>query len=349
MPKDYIKIFDAVDSKRTKLEEENIASMQKMGTYPRMFSFPITLQFELTGACNLSCQHCYNRSGDKDRILSTSMTPADWKELSHQIVREGGIFQCIISGGEPLLLGDDLFDIMDILHDDGTSFVVITNGMLLDKAKVKNFTKYRYFWFQISIDGSTAELHDEFRGVHNSWKNAVNGALEISNHGIPLVIAHSVTPKTLPYLEDMVNLAYSIGAGSIMVGEVLASGRAISNEGLLLTHEQRNQLYELINGLSQKYAGKIKIERSMNISTSMERYMSQPNGGGIIRPNGDFRLDCMVPFTIGNVLEESIRSIWNRNGNTAWNNPKVLDYIKSIDNEKQRGNIMNHVSDDIRI
>lgn len=349
MAKDYIKIYEAVDAKRTKQEKENILAMQAAGIYPESFSFPMTLQFELTGACNLKCKHCYNRSGDADRIQHTRMTPDKWKALAKQVVAEGGIFQCIISGGEPLLLGDNLFDIMDILHDDGTSFVVITNGMLLDKQKAKRFAKYRYFWFQISIDGSTADLHDSFRGVEKSWENAVNGAMEISANGIPLVIAHSVTPQTLPYLEDMIKLAWSVGAGSIMIGEILPSGRAVYNEDILLTCNQRNYLYEKIDELSKKYANKIKIERSMNVSSSMERYVNQPNSGCIVRPNGDLRLDCMAPFVIGNVLEESIKEIWDKKGKDAWHNQKVLDFIESLDHESQRGNILNHVSEDIKI
>lgn len=349
MSKDYVKIYNAIDLRRAKQEKENIDAMQAAGLYPKFFSFPVTLQFELTGACNLKCKHCYNRSGDVDRVQYTKMSPVHWKELARNIVDLGGIFQCIISGGEPLLLGNDLFDIMDILHDDGTSFVVITNGMLLDKEKAKRFAKYRFFWFQISIDGSTPELHDSFRGVKGSWEKAVNGAMEISNNGIPLVIAHSVTPETLPYLEDMVNLAYSVGAGSIMIGEILPSGRAIANKDILLSHDQRNYLYEKIEQLNETYAGKIKIERSMNINSSMERYVSAPNFGGIVRPNGDFRLDCMAPFTIGNILEEDIKSIWDSKGKDAWKNPKVLDFIKSIDSEKQMGNILNHVSEDIRL
>lgn len=349
MSKDYIKIFEAIDAQRAKQEKAKIEAMQASKMYPKSFSFPITMQFELTGACNLRCKHCYNRSGDKDRVKYTCMTPQRWKNLARDIVAEGGIFQCIISGGEPLLLGDELFEIMDILHNDGTSFVVITNGMLLTKEKAKRFSKYRYFWFQISIDGSIAELHDEFRGVNGSWENAVKGAMEISDNGIPLVIAHSVTPTTLPYLEDMVEFAYKIGAGSIMVGEILPSGRAVSNTDILLNHEQRNALYEKINELNQKYAGRIKVERSMNISSSMARYTAQPNSGGIIRPNGDFRLDCMAPFTIGNVLEEPIHLIWDKKGKDAWHNPKVIDFINSIDSDKQQGSIINHVSEDVRL
>ena len=349
MPKDYIKMFEAIDKKRAEDEKRNIENLQKMGMYPKQFSFPVTLQFELTGSCNLKCKHCYNRSGDKDNINRTIMNADKWKELAKDVVYNGGIFQCIISGGEPLLLGDDLFDIMDILHDDGTSFVVITNGMLLNKKIAKRFAKYRFFWFQISIDGSTESIHDSFRGVDGSWENAVNGAMEITNNGIPLVIAHSVTPDNIEYLEDMVKLSYSVGAGSIIIGEVLPSGRAISNRELLLSKEQRNYLYMKVNELSQKYAGKIKIERSMNINSSMYRYTSQPNSGGIIRPNGDFRLDCMAPFTIGNVLEKPISSIWKEKGEHAWHNPQVMEYVKSIDMDKQQGNILNHVSEDIRL
>ncbi len=349
MAKDYIKIFEALDAKRIAQEGANIKAMQAAGIYPLYHSFPITLQFELTGACNLKCKHCYNRSGDADRIQYTRMTPQKWKELAREIVADGGIFQCIISGGEPLLLRDDLFEIMDILHEDGTSFVVITNGLLLSKEKVKKFAKYRYFWFQISIDGSTAALHDEFRGVVGSWERAVNGAMEISDKGIPLVIAHSVTPKNLPYLEDMVQLAYRVGAGGILIGEILPSGRAFSHMDTLLSHEQRNELYGQIDTLNKKYAGRIKIERSMSMRFSMEHYLAHPNGGGIVRPNGDLRLDCMAPFVIGNVLEEPIKEIWDRKGRDAWHDSKVEAFIKSIDSEKQQGSILNHVSDDIRL
>ena len=186
--KDYIKINNVIDEKNMERANQNIKALQAIGAFPKRYTYPITLQFELTGQCNLACKHCYNRSGDQDR--ETLMTPDKWCELSRQVVKDGGIFQCIISGGEPLLLGDRLFDIMDILHDDGTSFVVITNGFLLTREKVQSFKKYRFFWFQVSIDGPTAAIHDEFRGVKGSWERAVNGALEASNAGLPLVIAN---------------------------------------------------------------------------------------------------------------------------------------------------------------
>lgn len=345
--KDFIKKYKTIDQKNLQALRSNLATLQGMGAYPEKFNYPLTLQFELTGACNLACKHCYNRSGDKDR--TTYMTSDKWCELARQVVRDGGIFQCIISGGEPLLLGDRLFDIMDILHEDGTSFVVITNGLLLTKEMVHKFNKYRYFWFQISIDGSEEGIHDTFRGVAGSFKKAVNAALEISDMGIPLVIAHSVTPDNLTKLEDMVNLAYRLGANSIILGDVLPSGRAIENSEIILSREQKNLLYGQVDELNKKYRGKITIQRSADLKTQMERYTVEVNSGGIIRPNGDFRLDCMAPFVIGNVLEKSVKDIWKEKGTVAWNAQPVKDYINAINDEKQTSNIRNHVDDDVAL
>lgn len=345
--KNYLKKYRTLDEKSLKAVKQNIATLQNIGAYPKKFNYPITLQFELTGQCNLKCKHCYNRSGDSDR--KTLMTPEKWCELSRQIVSDGGIFQCIISGGEPLLLGDKLFDIMDILHDDGTSFVVISNAFLLTKEKVRRFAKYRYFWFQISIDGSTAEIHDNFRGVEGSFDRAVNGALEISDAGIPLVIAHTVTPQNINFVEDMINLAYRLGANSIILGEVMFSGRAYENAEIVLNDEQKNLLYSQIEEFSRKYAGRITIQRSAELKIQMERYMAEVNAGGIIRPDGDFRLDCMAPFTIGNVLEKSVKEIWLDKGIDAWKSDAVKNYVSAIDEDTQESNVKNHVDADFKL
>lgn len=345
--KDYIKINHVLDMKANEKGRQRIELLQNQGLYPKSFLYPITLQFELTGKCNLACKHCYNRSGDQDRQDTTYMTPDKWRTLAKEIVNDGGIFQCIISGGEPLLLGEDLFEIMDILHDDGTSFVMITNGLLLTKEKVNKLRKYRFFWFQISIDGHSPEIHDPFRGVNGSWQNAVNGAMEISNAGLPLVIAHSVTPDNLPHLEEMVHLAYQLGANSIILGDILPSGRAVSNSNLLLTPEQKNYLYKMIDELSKAYQGKIQIERSAGLKTQMGLYTGRPNSGGIIRPNGDFRLDCMAPFIIGNVLKTPLKQLWQEKGITAWQSPLVQEYIASIHDDGTGATIRNHVDRDI--
>lgn len=217
------------------------------------------------------------------------------------------------------------------------------------KKFIRRFAKYRYFWFQISIDGSTAELYDEFRGVEGSFNRSVNGALEISDAGIPLVIAHTVTPKNLAQLEDMINLSYQLGANSIILGEVMPSGRAYEHAEVILSDEQKNFLYGQIEELSKKFSGKIVIQRSAELKIQMERYVSEVNAGGIIRPNGDFRIDCMAPFTIGNVLKETVKNIWLTKGIDAWRSDLVKNFVAAIDEDRQASNYKNHVEADVAL
>lgn len=345
--KDFVKIANAIDKKNYERSVANTKTLQENYLYPKKLSFPMTLQFELTSNCNLRCKHCYNASGIKN--FSDAMTIEQWLKLSKYIVSKGGIFECILSGGEPLLIGDALFDIMDILHDDGTAFLLITNGMLLTEEKVRKLKKYRFMWLQVSIDGYNEETHDEFRGVKGSWEKAVNGAYYVSKHGIPLTIAHSVTPKSLADIEKMCELAYQLGAGTILLGEITPSGRSINHQDILLSYEERNELLKKTEEQRNKYAGRMVIERSANTKIQLMRYQKTLNTGAIIRPNGDIRLDCMTPFKIGNVLSDDLYEIWNAKSESCWSNPQLIQYIEEMDLQTGISNLQNYVDEDILI
>lgn len=344
--KDYSAIYNKFDEKHVLQVKENMGVLQNTGKHPKEFTFPTTIQYELTSACNLKCIHCYNRSGDSN--VTTNMTPRLWLELTQHIVESGGIFQCILSGGEPLLLGDDLLPIMDVFHNDGTSFVLITNGFYLNKNWVAKLKKYRFYWIQISIDGVSPEYHDQFRGVKNSWKQAVEAAFMVANAGIPLMIAHTVTSDNLCDMEKMADLAYEIGASGIMFGEILPSGRAFEYMDKMLSKGQKNVMFQKIENIKSSYNGKMDIQRSATIKHQLKRYSVMPNAGVIIRPNGDVRMDCMTPFILGNVLETPFETIWKTKGNNCWNREEVQQYIDSIDlNSNESCQMSNHVDSDI--
>lgn len=348
--KDWVKINFYKDLKAAKDEAENLQALIAKNLYPEKFAMPLTLQFELTTHCNVHCRHCYNMSGDNNKNIDP-MTPERWKNFARYLVERGGIFQCVISGGEPLLLGDDLFNIMDILHNDGTSFLVISNGLLMTPEKAKRFKKYRYKWFQISIDGVTASRHDEFRQRDGSYDKAVNAVFTLSSLGIPVMIAHSVTPENLHEVDDMCKLAYALGASGIILGEIMPSGRAFyDSERLILNREQKNILAEKIAENMQIYSGKMLVQRSSTAKIQLTRNVNEPNTGAIIRPNGDIRLDCTAPFVIGNILEDDFCEIWNKKAHGAWQNSEVIKYIESYEDfEDVNHERKNYFDADIRL
>lgn len=329
--KDLVKFIKIKDEQEAQLSKNQIKQMQLDNKYPNFFEFPLTMQFELTENCNLMCKHCYNSSGIK--YFKDNMSVNKWIEFSKYITMNGGIFQCILSGGEPLLLGDNLFKIMDILHDNGTAFILITNGFLLTPNIADKLSKYRFMWLQVSIDAFNAEKHDEFRKVNGSWEKAVKGAYEISKRGIPLTIAHTVTPNTLYDIDNMCDLAYELGASTIIIGEVTPSGRSNENEDIFLSYEQKNIMLQKIHDNLERYQGKMIINRSTNTKLQLQQYQNTPNNGVIIRPNGDIRLDCMTPFTLGNILKDDFKTVWLEKGINCWHHSEVNKFIAGVDSE----------------
>lgn len=341
----YLKILGNIDSQNEKGVNR---ALEKEGFYSKNHGFPIaSLQFELTSHCNLACKHCYNNSGINK--ITDAMTSQNWISFSEYLVEHGGIFECIISGGEPLLLGNELFKIMDILHEDGTLFFLITNGYLLTKEIADQLRKYRYHKIQVSIDGVTSEYHDSFRQRNGSWKKAVDGAFAIANNGIPLKIAHCVTPYNIHDIDDMCALAYSLGASSIMVGELCLSGRAAINQDLLLSNEQRVLLFQKVRENISRYKGKMGVKCSHSVKEGLERHYKSPNSGAIIRPNGDVRIDGMAPFVVGNILTDDFAEVWTKKIFDSWNSPQVLEFINSFDKEDRNYSFINYVERDVYI
>ncbi|WP_294471321.1 radical SAM/SPASM domain-containing protein [uncultured Ruminococcus sp.] len=336
-----VESYYELDKARISAQKRNINKLQSAGLYPDRFDLPLLLQFELTRKCNVFCKHCYNNSG-RDNSVADAMTPEKWKNLCKYLVEHGGIFECILSGGEPLLLGNDLFDIMDILHDDGTYFLLITNGFLLTREIVDRLIKYRYKWIQVSIDGATADFHDAFRRRIGSWERAVKGAFMVSSAGLPLTIAHSVSPQNLNDVDEMCDLAYSLGAGNLILGTISLSGRTFDNDYLVLSPEENELLLEKIEFNANRFRGKMQIQRSLDERLQFEQNVGIPNGGLIIRPDGNIRLDCMTPFVLGNVLSDDLIEIWRSKGVDCWDRPEVKAYY-----EHNGVIVKNYVDDDI--
>ncbi len=347
--KDRVQLYHEKAMEEMRRSVARIREMQKQSSWPHYFSFPPRLQLELTSRCNMRCRHCYNNSGvpqpTKDR-----MTPEEWRRFARYLADRGGVAQCVLSGGEPLLMGDTVFDIMDILRENDTTFLVFTNGYLLDRDRVRRFAEYRYQWFQISIDGAEASVHDPFRQCPGSWERAVRGAGMIAEAGLPLQIAHTVTSENLSGLRAMCELACRTGAGTLLLGEVNLSGRASEHRSLLLSREQKNQYLQAYEELTEEYAGRLTLLLTGPVKIHLMSLAGKPMDYAVIRPNGDIRLDCLAPFVIGNVLDEDLATVWRKKAPDCWQDERVTDYIAGFSDETDQNEAFgNYTDQDIRL
>jgi MoaA/NifB/PqqE/SkfB family radical SAM enzyme len=330
-----------------RVTDKMLEQLQSKNIFPKELDSPLGCQLELTHRCNLRCKQCYNQSGCSKPDISFDK----WMDVAKQLV-DMNIFECVISGGEPLLLGDKLYKLMDVLDDSGIRFILVTNGLLMDERNVKRLSKYDYYWIQVSIDGSRPEIHDKIRGVKGSWKKAVNAAKMISQAGLPLVISHVIQRDNIDYLDEMLRTSYLLGAKRIITGKFTFSGRAILNRKEIdIDYSKIKDVYQLLKTRRNEYEGRMNIMTSTDPTFYLRYRILEPSSVLLIRPNGDVKIDCILPFKIGNVLDEEISSIWDRIGKSAWKNNEIIEYIKSI--KEERDMISKHprpyVDDDVLI
>ena len=346
------RLLPAVPGRSNQIELLRVTSklleqLQSKNIFPKELDSPLGCQLELTHRCNLRCMQCYNQSGCSKPDISFGK----WMDVTRQLV-DMNIFECVISGGEPLLLKDKLYKLMDILDNNNVRFIFVTNGLLLDERKVKKLSKYDYYWIQVSIDGSRPEIHDKIRGVKGSWKKAISAAKMISQAGLPLVISHVIQRDNIDYLDEMIKTSYLLGAKRMITGKFTFSGRAILNrKSIDVDYNKIREAYQLLKIRHNDYEGRMDIVTSTDPAFYLRYRILEPSNVLLIRPNGDVKVDCILPFKIGNVLNEKISSIWNRIGKSAWKNNKIIEYIKSVKEERDMISVhpRPYVDDDILI
>ncbi len=303
------------------------------GILPEEYENPVSLQFELTHKCNQKCLHCYNQSG-MEANLKSDLPIARWKELARE-AGELGVFECTISGGEALLLGDGLFEIMDILAEYDIRIRFITNGMLLTQPILDKMKKYKLKWLQVSIDGSRPELHDYIRNTEGAFRKAISAANLVKINGFPLLIAHAVVKTNLDYVEEMIDTAYILGAEGIIIAPFIYAGRAIINQDKLdLTPEEISSVLSKIHAKKKEYNKRMIILTSLEEQGTLQLKNISANSAMLINPSGDVKIDCLMPFFIGNVLNNSIHEIWESIGKKIRGNGQIKEYLQSIKSSK---------------
>lgn len=309
------------------LYKQKYTKLISTGLIPEELSAPTSLHLELTYKCNQSCLHCYNQSGNEQR-LEEELSLERWKQIARE-TGELGIFKISLSGGEPLLLGNKLFEIMDILNEYNIRLQLITNGVLVTQKILDNLKKYKVNFIQISIDGSRPELHNYLRGA-DSFEKAVFAANLIKTNGLPLMVSHVIAKPNLEFIDEMIDLAYYLGSDFIIIGPFFYSGRAITNkEKLELSEEEISFVYKKLQNKKKEYHGRMKIYPANEVSF-LKLNTIESDLRLLIYPNGDVKINCELPFKIGNVKDKNIKEIWDTIGKNIWKKDSVIDYIWSL-------------------
>lgn len=205
---------------------------------------PKTLTLAVTGACNLTCCHCWVEAGAPSapdhvpvRLLKKMITA--FAVLGGEGLR--------LTGGEPLCHPDWL-ELIRFSRSTGFSRLALqTNGMLFtDKhVAVLHEIDFTGLSIQISLDGATPAAHDLVRGA-GAYAGTLAGIQKLAQAGFAGRISLFMTEMrhNLEDIPALLELADSFGINGFSSGTLVVGGRA--SEGSAVAPPDCDQYLRLL-------------------------------------------------------------------------------------------------------
>jgi radical SAM protein with 4Fe4S-binding SPASM domain len=272
-------------------------------------SAPITIDWEITMSCNLSCIHCcFNAGKALQRELNTSEIKSVISEIS-----DLGVFRISFTGGEPLMRSDFL-EIAEYAYYLGLGLALNTNGTLIDKKVAKKLSKI-FFEVQVSLDGSEPEINDYIRGKKGAYKKALKGIINLKEAGSHVVINTTAMKPNINNIFKILDLAIKLGVDCYRIIPVRTLGRA--SKDLELNIKEMINIWRSLAEIKQEVKEKIKIEL-----TTVPTILTECVEEGIfacpaaitkcaISPQGFVKpCDAFDIFVGGNIRDQTLQKIW---------------------------------------
>ena len=229
---------------------------------------PFLAIWEVTQSCDLACKHC--RAAAQPLAHPDQLTTEEGKGLIDQIANlHVPIF--VFTGGDPLKR-PDLYELIQYASGKGVKVAVTPSATpLLTREAIFKMKEAGLVRLGISLDGSSPEIHDAFRGLPGAWARTIQ-AIEWANEaGIPIQVHTTISRHNAHDLDNLCNLFEKLAIVMWNVFFLVPVGRG--QLGDLLTGEEFEQVFGKIYELSQRVSFQIKTTEAMHY----RRYLLQHN------------------------------------------------------------------------
>ena len=180
------------------------------------------IAWEITRRCNLNCVHCRS-SSELEAKEHPDFSLAEAKRVLDDISSFAQPV-VVLSGGEPLLR-NDVFDIAAYGTEKGLRMCLATNGTLVTEKICQKIKKAGIRMVSLSLDGSTAEVHDDFRNQQGAFDGPIRAAALFKKNEIPFLVNSSFTKRNQEEIPKVYKLAKKIGATAWYMFMIVPTGR----------------------------------------------------------------------------------------------------------------------------
>jgi AdoMet-dependent heme synthase len=291
---------------------------------PRDFdSRPMLVIWEMTQACDLKCFHCRANSRPKRHPLELSTAEA-FHLIDQIAAMKVPLF--VLTGGDPLKRPDLMPIVQYACHRGVHTSLTPSVTPLLVKDVIFRLKEAGLMRLALSLDGSTAVLHEGFRGVPGAYARTLEAVEWCHQAGLPVQINTTVSRRNLDDLDKMIELLESLRVVLWSVFFLVPTGRAQLED--LLDADEHERIFEKLYSASKRVKFHIKTTEGQhyrryvlqqkakdsapldNLIARAPRGVNDGKGFAFVSHTGEVFPSGFLPLAAGNVLWEPLAEIY---------------------------------------
>ncbi|RPI30585.1 MAG: TIGR04053 family radical SAM/SPASM domain-containing protein [Chloroflexota bacterium] len=207
---------------------------------------PFTIAWEVTRACAFSCVHC--RADAQHQRDPKELSTEEGYQLIDRLKNFGSPI-LVFTGGDPMMR-KDLFELIAYATSQGLRCSLTPTATALPtQERLEQALNAGIRRLALSLDASTPEAHDTFRGVPGSWERTMRILQTARQVGLSAQVNTTVSRYNLHLLADMVPFIQEAGAVQWSVFFLVPTGRA--QMAWMISANEHEAVFNWLYDLSQ--------------------------------------------------------------------------------------------------
>ncbi|HSV30616.1 MAG TPA: radical SAM protein [Atribacteraceae bacterium] len=207
----------------------------------------MNFQWHLTNRCNLRCLHCY-QSEFQDPASVDLLALAS--RLLSDLEARGASGVINITGGEPLMLAEELYRLLAVLETARpvTELMIITNGLLLDRESIDRLAAFsKLSTIKISLEGASSRSNDRIRG-RGVFRKALEALRRTRDSGrFQVIVMNTLTPDNIDEVVPLLELVEEESFHGLIIERFIPEGQGRNlRDGILSPAEWRDFVTTLV-------------------------------------------------------------------------------------------------------
>ncbi|MCK9174368.1 MAG: radical SAM protein [Desulforhopalus sp.] len=291
---------------------------------------PKWIAWEITRRCNLKCVHC--RSSSELAVEGHPDFSLDQAKAVMDDIASYASPVLVLSGGEPLLR-PDVFDIASYGTQKGLRMCLATNGTLVTPETCRGIKESGIKMVSMSIDGSNAATHDNFRNQEGAFEGTMNAVRLFNEQKIPFLINSSFTMRNREEIPDIYRMVKKLGATAWYMFMIVPTGRGEEVMDELIPTEVYDEILEwhyetekkedelLMRPTCAPHYYRIIREKAKEAGEKVQRRNLKFSTGGskgclagqlicLIDVDGEVQPCSYFPLSAGNIFKIPFKQIW---------------------------------------